>query len=121
MIASRRTGALLGADGAMMNRRLLTMLSVVALTAAGLGIASPASAGLVSGYGNCASTSPGKMVTAQGTMRANGMLVLTAPSVTKVEVRNLRTGDRVALRGKSAMGTWSVSSATPPSGSYACV
>jgi hypothetical protein len=104
-----------------MRRRLLTMLSVVALAVAGLGIASPASAGMVSGCGNCASTSPGKMVTAQGTMRANGSMVLTAPSVSSVEMRNLRTGDRVALRGKSAMGTWSVSSATTPTGSYACV
>ena len=104
-----------------MKRRFLTMLSVVALTAAGLGIAAPASAGISSGYGNCASTSPGKMVTAQGTMRANGTLVLTAPSVTKVETRNLRSGDRLALRGLSPMGVWSASSATTPSGAYLCV
>lgn len=105
----------------MMKRRLLTMLSVVALTAAGLGIAAPASAGISSGYGNCASTSPGKMVTAQGTMRANGTMTLGAPSVRSVEMRNLRTGDRVALRGASPMGVWSVSSATTPSGSYGCL
>lgn len=104
-----------------MTRRLLTMLSVLALTAAGLGIASPASAGISSGYGNCASTSPGKMVTANGTMRASGSMVLTAPSVKSVEMRNLRSGDRLSLRGLSAMGVWSVSSATTPAGSYGCV
>lgn len=103
-----------------MLRKTVTVVGALGLALVGVGLAAPATAGTSSGYGNCAAQ-PGRMVVAQGVMRANGSMTLTAPSVRNAEVRNLRTGDRANLRGLASMGVWSVSSPTTPFGSFGCL